>query len=179
MKLSRLLPVALLAFPVLTNAQTPQPSLYVGAAFGSTQADYSDVDSSSSTILSVGYNLPGSNWGVEFSALDLGEADVDFSDITVDAGGVRGMLAFNSNFYTDTPMNIYLKGGFYRLDVEVSEPGISVEESSTGFVYSVGMEFYLSPSLAVGGEMTSYTDVDFIASEEDATFLGLSGRLMF
>jgi hypothetical protein len=183
MKVFRLTPVLLLAASVTANARTPQPSLYVSVEVAGTQADFQNVDAANGYVLTAGYNQPSGHFGVEASVMKLGKAQIDGSNVSYELGGYRGLIVFNSNFDTSTPMNIHLKGGVYAMNNELAGNDGTVfyaaEADSTGFVYSVGLEFYVAPNIALGGDLTSYTNVDYVADEQDATSLGLAARVMF
>lgn len=165
----------LLALCVNAHAESVTSGFFAGASVGSTQADFTNVDSAGSRVLTAGYFFPTSAWGMDLSYLDLGEARVDDTAITLEPSGFRVMVSYDASVGTTIPMNLFVKGGGYSMDTRLSgDDERDGNERSWGFAYTLGLEFFFTPRIAVGGELASHTGVDYVATEADATFLGVS-----
>lgn len=168
-------------------ATTAHAGVYLGANVGFTSSDYEDVDSSNSRRFILGYQLPDSPLSFEVAALDLGTADVDDTEVEIEMDGESFLIGFNTATTENDATNIFLKGGLYKIDTQISgtfDYGyytylLDGSESSDGFVFTAGFDHALSKNFYISGELGGYGEVDYIVADESIMFYELGAKFKF
>jgi opacity protein-like surface antigen len=127
---------------------------YVAGAIGQTD----DLDDAMSWKISAGYQL-NRNLSVEVGYASLGEADTGFG-VTAEASAfeVIGMYKFP----LQNKFSIYGLAGLARIEAESSGgsffgfPIPPSSDTSTEFTFGFGVQYDLSPKLAVRGQWQDY-----------------------
>ena len=174
--------LATLALMVATaQAADTQPGFYAGAGIGSTKVgdDISGVDDSDTGFkIFGGYNF-NSNWGVEVSYFDFGEASAEAGNISASIG-VTGLSA---SAVGRLPVNdmfaVYGKLGFASYDVDLdfnNVPGFGsghLSDSDSDLIYGVG------GALSFGGNFEARLEYEALNVDGDASMISVSGLFRF
>lgn len=140
---------------------------YAGGSIGQADSGESDLDSSTAYRLFGGYMFTP-NWGVEAGYLDAGEFE---SDGAVSVEG-DGMYLVGVGAYPATDrIRIFGKLGVFHYEYDVLNNGNSIEnDDGTEMLIGVGVDFALTPTIALGAE---YNQVDVDDFDVDAFWLNL------
>jgi OOP family OmpA-OmpF porin len=160
---------ALSAASLAAHAQASRPGVYVGGGFGQSEAwDYNCDALATCKKKGTAYRFFGGwqfsrNFGVEVGYMDLGKvtsSNPGFDQsVKVSAGDVMllGQWLFHENFA------LYGKvGGYYgKVEADTTQAGAStqVKESKGNGTIAGGIQWYMTPGLALRGEGQRYLKV--------------------
>jgi len=176
---------ALSAASLAAHAQASKPGVYVGGGFGQSEAwEYNCDALPTCKKKGTAYRFFGGwqfspNWGVEVGYTDLGKvssASPGFDQaIKVSASDVMlfGQWLFHERFA------LYGKvGGYYaKVEADTTQAGVStqVKQSKGNGTIAGGIQWYMTPSLALRGEGQRYLKVGGGAiGDSDYTVYGIN-----
>lgn len=133
---------------------------YIGASVGQTDPSVSDLDSSTGYRVFGGYMF-SPNYGVEVGYTDAGEFDGKgaFAGTSVEATGAY-VAAVGSMPLSDR-VSLFGKAGFFHYEFDALVNGNTVQsDDGTELMLGIGVNYAVTPSVAVGAEYNTVSDVD-------------------
>jgi len=172
-----------LAMPLMAHSQTATRGVYLGVGAGQAEAvNYSDrvcdpllttdCKKKSDVFRFFGGWQFGRNWGVEFAYTDLGKITSTIPgtfDQTVKAR-VGEMTLVGSWPATDRIAFYGKVGGYYgNATTETTQNGVTqqVNEGRGNYTFAAGIQWYMTPRLALRGEGQHYVKVGTTVADLD------------
>lgn len=148
-----------LLLPLLLASHSAWAEGYLGLGAGVAESTIDELETSTAGRVYAGY-LFSRNYGIEAGYIDFGEFDADnASGGEVAATGVYVALA-GFNRITDI-VELTGKLGAMQFDHEVRTGGpVKQSTDGTSAILGIGVNFYLTPSIALGGEFTHVNDIE-------------------
>ncbi len=144
---------------------------YIGGSVGQTDASDNNLDSATGYRIFGGYMF-SPNYGVEVGYIDAGDFDGKgaFAAASVEATGAYvaavGSMPLNDRF------SLFGKAGFFHYEFDVNMNGNTVQsDDGTELLLGVGIDYSLTPSVSVGAEYNTVSDVD--ETDVDAIWLNV------
>lgn len=149
---------------------------YVGLNVGETQFEYSGIESGGSVIFYLGYEGFESDWRYELSYLDAGEADIDEVDsVSLSVSGLNFSVDYSLLKAQDDGLGLYFGAGAHFLNSRLIGPASTVTEKSRGLTLASGLEYQLTKSFRLRGDLKLLYQVNDFADNESITLLTVGG----
>lgn len=158
------------ALPLAAQAQATLPGVYVGVGAGQAEPLQYDACDTRPTCKKKGsaYRFFGGwqfsrNFGVEVAYSDLGKASSSSSTLNETIKVRVSELTLVGSYPASERFSIYGKvGGYYaQTTADTTQSGVStrVKESNGGLTFAGGLQYFVTPSLALRGEGQNYMKV--------------------
>lgn len=147
---------------------------YMGLQVGSLDYDLPNFDNATSIEVLGGYRI-NENLGFEVNYVDFGESEDGIPPVWTLSGDTLGVAARFIAPLSDQ-VELYGRLGLHSWSVDLKEEGFGTlaKDDGTDTFYGVGVNFNLSPTIALGAGYTVFN-----MDEEDATILGAMLQVNF
>lgn len=163
-----------------------------------TSFDYSNVDNATGYQLGAGYSFDN-NIFLEFRYLDSGKADVDGSepideipgatvnDTDLELSGYLATIGYMFPFGVEDAGGIFVRGGLYSTDTEVSgtvtsgafSEDVSDSEDSTGITIGLGLEWMPTRTFGLRASIDGLINNKDFADDNNVTVVTLGTVIRF
>jgi hypothetical protein len=137
-----------------------QAGVFIGGGINNNSYNYDNVENSTGSQLYAGYYFDSGVF-VEIARVDLGEADVEATSVTIEMSGMAYYIGYKSEL--STGFGWYAKGGMYSLDTEVTGLG---EESSSGLTLGGGILYAFNKHFALRAGLQTFIGVEDFDQDE-------------
>lgn len=168
------------ALPTLAQVSTPSvSSAYVGGSLGQAELDLdcegANCDKKDSTWRVFGGYQFHRNFSAELGYANLGEATIDFGPGDQFSGEARAWDISAVGMLPVGPVSLIGRLGLYRANTELrdSATGESADESNSGVLFGLGVQYDVTKNLGLRAEWQQYADVGHSDAEFDVRVLNL------
>ncbi|EDY86270.1 OmpA domain protein transmembrane region-containing protein, putative [gamma proteobacterium HTCC5015] len=172
---------ASLSAPHAVNANTAEPSTYLGANYGGYKSRGGEFEEDNDFVQGIlGFQLLPV-LGIEFDYTDFGQAQNRISSVEIDGYGasVVGRIPLSEDF------SLFAKGGRFYWDAEVQAFGVKDSFEGDEPYYGAGMTFSISDAVDFNLEYNRYevelksSQIDNRLSDEDSDIDTLKAGVRF